>query len=202
MLTENQDEREVPPVESIGDEGKLEDGIALCLPGGVTAPCCFTSPDSGGSTSWIYLPHFDRVSSVSGGSISAEVLALKWSNLAFDGSRMQVRTALLVTLVAVCCSLLLGCGAPHRTVPISMSRAAAGIGSVPAVSTRLYELDANGVPLGLPATVEEARKAAVTPENAWEELDDIYGLMALAVVHADCRSRAPTGASAATTSAA
>jgi tRNA(adenine34) deaminase len=53
------------------------------------------------------------------------------------------------------------------------------------VTTRLYRLDEKGFPKASPETVATPRPQAFVPTNAWEELDDIYGLMALAVVHAD-----------------
>jgi len=64
---------------------------------------------------------------------------------------------------------------------------------VPVVTTRLYLLDGNGFPTPLPPTAADARAQPFVPTNSWDELDDIYGLLALAVVHADWQeSRAGT----------
>lgn len=67
-------------------EGKLEDVLAICLSGGGYRAMLFHL-----GTLWYladagYLPKLDRVSSVSGGSITAGVLALKWSQLQFDAN--------------------------------------------------------------------------------------------------------------------
>lgn len=65
-------------------------------------------------------------------------------------------------------------------------------GNATIVRTDDVELD-HGFPAGLPDTVEKAREDVFVPANAWEELDDIYGLMALAVVHADWQEPRPKG---------
>ncbi len=70
------------PVEA--GEDRLEDLLALCLSGGGYRAMLFHL-----GTIWYlndagYLPKLDRVSSVSGGSITAGVLALKWNQLQFD----------------------------------------------------------------------------------------------------------------------
>lgn len=62
----------------------LQPGIALCLSGGEYRAVLFHT-----STLWRlnelgYLPKLTRVSSVSGGSITAGVLALNWTRLHFD----------------------------------------------------------------------------------------------------------------------
>ncbi|HEX7829906.1 MAG TPA: patatin-like phospholipase family protein [Thermoanaerobaculia bacterium] len=72
------------PVEP-GEE-KLEDLLALCLSGGGYRAMLFHL-----GTLWYlaqagYLPKLDRVSSVSGGSITAGYLALKWKDLTFDAA--------------------------------------------------------------------------------------------------------------------
>ncbi|MGN6186247.1 MAG: patatin-like phospholipase family protein [Thermoanaerobaculia bacterium] len=70
------------PVEA--GEDRLEDLLALCLSGGgyramlIHLGTIWYLNDAG------YLPKLDRVSSVSGGSITAGVLALKWNQLQFD----------------------------------------------------------------------------------------------------------------------
>jgi NTE family protein len=63
---------------------KLEDLLALCLSGGGYRAMLFHL-----GTLWYlndagYLPRLDRVSSVSGGSITAAVLATRWNQLRFD----------------------------------------------------------------------------------------------------------------------
>jgi len=74
------------PLTSDGSEkdGKLEDLLALCLSGGGYRAMLFHL-----GTLWYlndagYLPKLDRVSSVSGGSITAAVLATRWNRLQFD----------------------------------------------------------------------------------------------------------------------
>jgi NTE family protein len=64
----------------------LEDALALCLSGGGYRAMLFHL-----GTLWYlndagYLPKLDRVSSVSGGSITAGVLALRWKELQLDAS--------------------------------------------------------------------------------------------------------------------
>ena len=72
------------PLGAESGEEKLEDELALCLSGGGYRAMLFHLGvlwyvnDAG------YLPKLDRVSSVSGGSITAGVLATRWSQLAFD----------------------------------------------------------------------------------------------------------------------
>ena len=63
---------------------RIEDTLALCLSGGGYRAMLFHL-----GTVWYlndagYLPKLDRVSSVSGGSITAGVLGLHWSELSFD----------------------------------------------------------------------------------------------------------------------
>lgn len=73
------------PLTSDPGEGKaLTDDLALCLSGGGYRAMMFHLGvlwylnDAG------YLPKLDRVSSVSGGSITAGLLAIKWNRLTFD----------------------------------------------------------------------------------------------------------------------
>ncbi len=73
---------EFPLTTSTADEG-LEDGIALCLSGGGYRAMLFHA-----GTLWYLsdaglLAKLTRVSSVSGGSITAAVLATRWKSLAF-----------------------------------------------------------------------------------------------------------------------
>jgi NTE family protein len=74
------------PLTSDPMDEKLEDTLALCLSGGGYRAMLFHL-----GTLWYlndagYLPKLDRVSSVSGGSITAGVLALQWKKLTFDGA--------------------------------------------------------------------------------------------------------------------
>jgi NTE family protein len=67
------------------DEGEQpEDGIALCLSGGGYRAMVFHLGALWRLNELGFLPKLARISSVSGGSISAGVLGLKWSRLAFD----------------------------------------------------------------------------------------------------------------------
>jgi len=76
------------PVRAIaGDEaaGPPERGIALCLSGGGYRAMIFHVGALWRLNEAGYLRRLARVSSVSGGSITAGMLGLKWSRLAFDG---------------------------------------------------------------------------------------------------------------------
>lgn len=64
--------------------GKLEEGIALCLSGGGYRAMVFHIGVLWRLNEAGYLPKLQRISSVSGGSITAGVLALAWGSLAFD----------------------------------------------------------------------------------------------------------------------
>src|SRR5215468_7699634 len=77
------------PVEEIktaAPEKGPKEGIALCLSGGgframlFHVGCLWRLNQAG------LLPKLDRISSVSGGSITAGVLGLNWGSLAFDGN--------------------------------------------------------------------------------------------------------------------
>lgn len=61
-------------------------GIALCLSGGGYRAMLFHLGTLWRLNELGYLPKLDRVSSVSGGSITAGVLAKHWGELAFDGN--------------------------------------------------------------------------------------------------------------------
>ncbi len=63
---------------------RLEDGIALCLSGGGYRAMLFHTGVLTRLNEIGLLPRLNRISSVSGGSITAGVLALKWSALHFD----------------------------------------------------------------------------------------------------------------------
>ena len=79
------------PIEAIVTDDpnrKPQNGTALCLSGGAIAPCFFTS----GALWRLYelglLRTIKRISSVSGGSITAGVLGLNWSKLSFDPAKI------------------------------------------------------------------------------------------------------------------
>src|SRR5437868_197267 len=61
-----------------------EPGIALCLSGGGYRAMLFHLGSLWRLNECGYLPKLARISSVSGGSISAGVLGLKWAKLGFD----------------------------------------------------------------------------------------------------------------------
>src|SRR3954465_11840737 len=63
-----------------------EEGIALCLSGGGYRAMLFHVGALWRLNEMGFLPRLARISSVSGGSITAGGLGLKWSQLAFDGS--------------------------------------------------------------------------------------------------------------------
>jgi NTE family protein len=79
--------RAASPVQRSGDEQPErapEPGIGLCLSGGGYRAMLFHVGALRRLNELGYLPRLKRVSSVSGGSITAGVLAMKWSRLAFD----------------------------------------------------------------------------------------------------------------------
>jgi NTE family protein len=61
-------------------------GTALCLSGGGYRAMLFHLGALWRLNEWGYLPKLNRISSVSGGSITAGVLGLKWARLAFDAN--------------------------------------------------------------------------------------------------------------------
>lgn len=70
-----------------GDEGRVvQAGIALCLSGGGYRAMVFHLGALWRLNELGYLPKLARISSVSGGSITAGVLGLNWNRLAFDPS--------------------------------------------------------------------------------------------------------------------
>jgi NTE family protein len=72
----------ISPVEREGDE-RLEEGIALCLSGGGYRAMLFHVGSLWRLNQLGYLPRLNRVSSVSGGSITAATLGLRWEKLDF-----------------------------------------------------------------------------------------------------------------------
>ena len=71
--------------------GKPEVGTALCLSGGGYRAMLFHAGALWRLNELGYLPRLDRISSVSGGSITAAVLALNWGKLQFDASGVALR---------------------------------------------------------------------------------------------------------------
>src|SRR4051812_3877892 len=65
---------------------QLEDGAALCLSGGGYRAMLFHVGTLWRLNELGYLLNLKRISSVSGGSIAAGVLALAWKNLRFDAN--------------------------------------------------------------------------------------------------------------------
>jgi NTE family protein len=74
-----------PVSEDQPDAKGPEEGIALCLSGGGYRAMLFHVGALVRLNELGYLPRLDRVSSVSGGSITAATLASRWGRLAFDG---------------------------------------------------------------------------------------------------------------------
>lgn len=71
------------------DDGRHpETGLALCLSGGGYRAMLFHLGSLWRLNEFGYLPKLARISSVSGGSITAGVLGLKWAKLAFDAQRV------------------------------------------------------------------------------------------------------------------
>lgn len=74
------------PVHEIGDDSKLQAGVALCLSGGGYRAMVFHLGALWRLNEAGVLRSIQRVSSVSGGSIIAGLLGLKWKLLDFDAS--------------------------------------------------------------------------------------------------------------------
>jgi NTE family protein len=68
------------------DTAPPRDGIALCLSGGGYRAMLFHLGALWRLNELAFLPKLARISSVSGGSITAAMLGMKWQRLAFDGS--------------------------------------------------------------------------------------------------------------------
>ncbi|MBI2215043.1 MAG: patatin-like phospholipase family protein [Acidobacteria bacterium] len=92
-------DHELPLIASV-DGGKLDDGIALCLSGGGYRAMLFHA-----GTLWYlndagFLSKLARVSSVSGGSITAAVLATRWKSLNFasDGRAYAFEESVIAPL--------------------------------------------------------------------------------------------------------
>src|SRR6516165_5981015 len=75
-----------------GDAGRApQDGTALCLSGGGYRAMLFHLGALWRLNELGILPTLARISSVSGGSIAAGLLGLKWSRLHFDANRVAAR---------------------------------------------------------------------------------------------------------------
>ena len=68
------------------DPRKPQDGMALCLSGGGYRAMLFHLGALMRLNEWGYLKKLARISSVSGGSITAALLGMQWNTLAFDRS--------------------------------------------------------------------------------------------------------------------
>ena len=87
------------PVENIATDQpprQLQDGIGLCLSGGGYRAMLFHVGSLWRLNEVGLLPRLSRISSVSGGSITAAVLGLNWNDLAFDGDGVSSRFGSLV----------------------------------------------------------------------------------------------------------
>ena len=86
FMSQPEDQQKPPsePVETDEPE-RLESGVALCLSGGGYRAMLFHVGALWRLNELCYLPKLDRVSSVSGGSITAGALGLNWPKLQFDG---------------------------------------------------------------------------------------------------------------------
>ncbi|MCM2316293.1 MAG: patatin-like phospholipase family protein [Thermoanaerobaculia bacterium] len=87
------------PVEAIRTgprRGAVRDGVALCLSGGGYRAMLFHAGALWRLNEARWLPKLDRISSVSGGSITAALLGLAWSRLDFDQSGRATRLEELV----------------------------------------------------------------------------------------------------------
>ena len=72
-------------IDTGSEQKKLEDGVALCLSGGGYRAMIFHIGALWRLNEFGYLKKLKRISSVSGGSITAAVLGMNWSKLEFDG---------------------------------------------------------------------------------------------------------------------
>lgn len=81
-------EESLSPVRPVGErpaDRPVETGVALCLSGGGYRAMLFHLGALKRLNELAHLPRLERVSSVSGGSITAGVLGVRWSRLRFDG---------------------------------------------------------------------------------------------------------------------
>jgi NTE family protein len=96
---EHRDPRATAPVTDPGPNG-LRDGIALCLSGGGYRAMLFHVGALWRLNELGYLPRLDRVSSVSGGSITAANLGLRWGMLTFDANAVASSASFDTAIVA------------------------------------------------------------------------------------------------------
>lgn len=131
---ELRDPRATAPVIDLdpGPEGP-RDGIALCLSGGGYRAMLFHVGALWRLNELGYLPRLDRVSSVSGGSITAATLGLRWDTLAFGADAVASLSsfdAAVVTPLRTLAretvdkgSVLGGLLRPHRSIADEVVRA-------------------------------------------------------------------------------
>jgi NTE family protein len=91
----------ITAVEALSDEdvakgGKLEEGTALCLSGGGYRAMLFHLGTLWALNDLGWLKKLDRISSVSGGSITSAVLGLHWNELTFDAKGKATNFAAVV----------------------------------------------------------------------------------------------------------
>lgn len=86
----------VEPIRTGPRRGALRDGVALCLSGGGYRAMIFHTGALWRLNDAGWLPKLDRVSSVSGGSITAATLGLAWSRLEFGPDGRAARFGELV----------------------------------------------------------------------------------------------------------
>lgn len=90
-------ERYMSPVSDVGPEGEVSASeIGLCLSGGGYRAMLFHVGVLWRLNEMGWLPRITRISSVSGGSITAGVLALAWRNLGFDAAGVGTNFGSLV----------------------------------------------------------------------------------------------------------
>lgn len=101
MANEPEKDPMITAVEALSDDdvakgGKLEDGTALCLSGGGYRAMLFHLGTLWALNDLGWLKKLDRISSVSGGSITSAVLGLHWNELTFDANGKATNFAAVV----------------------------------------------------------------------------------------------------------
>ena len=84
---------EALPLTSSPDADRLEDKLALCLSGGGYRAMLFHLGVLWYLNDAAYLKRLDRISSVSGGSLTAGVLGMRWNQLTFDANGVATNFA-------------------------------------------------------------------------------------------------------------
>jgi len=97
LSTELDDFPSASPVRVAPGASEPEDGIGLCLSGGGYRAMLYHVGLLARLNEEGYLPKLDRISSVSGGSITAGVLAVNWHDLRFNGDGVATNFGELVT---------------------------------------------------------------------------------------------------------